>query len=83
MPNDIDVIFGSNITEQCLDIHKVGVIFQGGGKETPKKRIIEHNLQQSYKKFKQSDYLSLESIGDEIHDKEFYKTQIEKFCILN
>lgn len=33
LPNDIDVIFGTNITEQCSDIHKVGVIFQGGGKE--------------------------------------------------
>ena len=81
--DDIDVIFGSNITEQFSDIHKVGVIFQGGGKKTPKKRIIEHNLQQSYKKFKQSDYMSLKSIEDEIHDKEFYKTQIEKFSILN
>ena len=83
LPNDIDVIFGSNITEQCSDIHKVGVIFQGGGKEAHKKRIIEHKLQQSYKKFKQSDYMSLKSIEDEIHDKDFYKTQIEKFSILN
>ncbi len=83
LPNDIDVIFGSNITEQCSDIHKVGAIFQGGGKEAHKKRIIEHKLQQSYKKFKQSDYMSLKSIEDEIHDKDFYKTQIEKFSILN
>lgn len=83
LPNDIDVIFGSNITEQCSDIHKVGVIFQGGGKEVHKKRIIEYKLQQSYKKFKQSDYMSLKSIEDEIHDKDFYKTQIEKFSILN
>ena len=83
LPNDINVIFGSNITEQCSDIHKVGVIFQGGGKEAYKKRIIEHKLQQSYKKFKQSDYMPLKSIEDEIHDKDFYKTQIEKFSILN
>lgn len=27
--------------------------------------------------------MSLKSIEDEIHDKEFYKTQIEKFSILN
>ena len=83
LPNDIEVIFGSNITEQCSDIHKVGVIFQSGGKEAHKKRIIEHKLQQSYKKFKQSDYMSLKSIEDEVHDKEFYKTQIEKFSNLN
>lgn len=27
--------------------------------------------------------MSLKSIEDEIHDKDFYKTQIEKFSILN
>lgn len=83
LPNDIEVIFGSNITEQCLDIYKVRVFFQGSGKEAYKNRIMENKLQQAYKEFKQSDYMSLKSIEDEVHDKEFYRTQIEKFSNLN
>lgn len=58
-------------------------LFQGGGKKAHKQKIIEYKLQQAYKNFKKRDRISIQTIEDEIHDKAFYKMQIEKFNMLN
>lgn len=83
VPKNIDIIFGSGIDESYSGIQKVCVIFQGGGKRALKKKLLEDKLQTAHENFINSDYMKIKPIDDEVYDKDFYKTQIEKFCKLD
>ena len=81
--NNIDIIFGCGVCETNESVNKIIVLFQGGGKKASKKKMLDAKIQKAHENFLKSDYMSIQTIEEEVHDKEFYKKSIEKFCELD
>lgn len=83
LDNSVDIIFGCGVCETNESVNKIIVLFQGGGKKARKKKMLDEKIQKAHENFLKSDYMSIQTIEEEVHDKEFYKKSIEKFCELN
>ena len=76
----VDIIFGSDIEEIYSGVCKVVVIFQGGGQKTYKKQMLEEKIEYAHQNY-QKEKTETKQTKD-IYDKQFYKSQIKRFCKL-